>query len=30
MDALIKSMLDQKKWAVVGATANESKFGNKI
>lgn len=30
MDALIKSMLDQKKWAVVGATANQGKFGYKI
>lgn len=30
MDALIKSMLDQKKWAVVGATSNQGKFGYKI
>ncbi|GAB6108777.1 CoA-binding protein [Fusibacter bizertensis] len=30
MDDLIKSMLEQKKWAVVGATDNPDKFGNKI
>lgn len=30
MDAIIKSMLDQKVWAVVGATENPGKFGNKI
>lgn len=30
MDALIKSMLDKKVWAVVGATENPGKFGNKI
>ncbi len=30
MDALIKSMLDKKVWAVVGATENPDKFGNKI
>ncbi|HAS73466.1 MAG TPA: CoA-binding protein [Clostridiales bacterium UBA8960] len=30
MDALIKSMLDKKVWAVVGATENSGKFGNKI
>lgn len=30
MDDLIKAMLDQKKWAVVGATDNPDKFGNKI
>lgn len=27
---MIKSMLDKKVWAVVGATDNETKFGNKI
>jgi hypothetical protein len=30
MDALINSMLDKKVWAVVGATDNPAKFGNKI
>lgn len=30
MDALIKSMLGKKVWAVVGATENPDKFGNKI
>lgn len=30
MDAMIKSMLDKKVWAVVGATDNKAKFGNKI
>jgi len=28
--AQIKGMLDQKVWAVVGATDNEDKFGHKI
>lgn len=30
MQTLIKTMLDKKVWAVVGATENTSKFGNKI
>ncbi len=30
MDELIQMMLDQKVWAVVGATENSSKFGYKI
>lgn len=30
MDAMIKSMLEKKIWAVVGATENPGKFGNKI
>lgn len=30
MDEMIKSMLDKKVWAVVGATDNKAKFGNKI
>lgn len=30
MDELIKSMLSKKAWAVVGATDNPEKFGNKI
>lgn len=30
MEALIKKMLDKKVWAVVGATDNPAKFGNKI
>lgn len=30
MEELIKKMLDKKVWAVVGATDNPSKFGNKI
>lgn len=30
MQTLIKAMLDKKVWAVVGATDNPAKFGNKI
>lgn len=30
MEKLIKMMLEQKVWAVVGATPNPEKFGNKI
>ncbi len=30
MQTQIKAMLDKKSWAVVGATENPSKFGNKI
>lgn len=30
MESIIKSMLEKKVWAVVGATENETKFGNKI
>ncbi len=30
MKDLIKNMLDKKVWAVVGATKNTEKFGNKI
>lgn len=30
MEKIIKDMLEQKKWAVVGATQNTSKFGYKI
>lgn len=30
MDNLIKSMLDEKVWAVVGASANTRKFGYKV
>lgn len=30
MEKLIKDMLDKKTWAVVGATENPEKFGNKI
>lgn len=30
MDEQIKKMLDQKCWAVVGATDNPSKYGNRI
>lgn len=30
MQTLIRAMLDKKVWAVVGATENPAKFGNKI
>ncbi|MBS7528542.1 CoA-binding protein [Fusibacter paucivorans] len=30
MEALMQKMLDKKVWAVVGATDNPAKFGNKI
>jgi len=30
MQTLIREMLDKKVWAVVGATDNPAKFGNKI
>ena len=30
MEALIREMLDKKVWAVVGATQNPQKYGNKI
>lgn len=30
MEAMIKDMLEQPVWAVVGATQNEMKFGNRI
>lgn len=30
MQKIIEKMLDKKVWAVVGATQNSSKFGNKI
>lgn len=30
MDMLMEEMLSLKKWAVVGATQNPSKFGNRI
>ncbi len=30
MDLLMKEMLSLKKWAVVGATQNPNKFGNRI
>lgn len=30
MQQIIEQMFDKKKWAVVGATQNPSKFGNKI
>ncbi|HKL41953.1 MAG TPA: CoA-binding protein [Clostridia bacterium] len=30
MEKLINEMLDQNKWAVVGASRNESKFGYRI
>ncbi|MDN5351934.1 MAG: uncharacterized protein PWQ12_853 [Clostridiales bacterium] len=30
MEALMKDMIDKKVWAVVGATQNPTKYGNKI